>query len=143
MSESTRIHPDKLRAYRASEYRIAQGPQAIVLRIGQRSAPLAALFATHGATCGAFITACNPHGTQQSDAANGECNARLAAHLHSLGLLTIEGAGSEPGTDWPAEKSFFVFGLALAPAKAIGRQFEQDAIVWVGPDVVPQLILLR
>ena len=34
-------------------------------------------------------------------------------------------------------------GLALEPAKTIGTHFNQDAIVWVGPDAVPQLILLR
>jgi len=33
--------------------------------------------------------------------------------------------------------------LALEPTKAIGGHFDQDAIVWVGPDAVPQLILLR
>lgn len=33
--------------------------------------------------------------------------------------------------------------MSLGAAKAIGTQFEQDAIVWVGPDAVPQLILLR
>ena len=65
------------------------------------------------------------------------------AKLQELKLRTIEGSGSEEGTEWPAEKSYFALGLALEPAKAIGIHFDQDAIVWVGPDAVPQLILLR
>jgi hypothetical protein len=56
---------------------------------------------------------------------------------------TIEGSGSEEGTDWPSEKSYFALGLALEPSRAIGTHFDQDAIVWVGLDAVPQLILLR
>jgi hypothetical protein len=32
--ESTQIHPDKLQAYRATDYRIDNTPQVIVLSIG-------------------------------------------------------------------------------------------------------------
>ena len=31
----------------------------------------------------------------------------------------------------------------LDDARSIGRHFNQDAIVWVGADATPQLILLR
>ena len=104
---------------------------------------LAALFADSGVNCGAFLTAYNPRSTVQSDAANAQGHAELASKLQELGLQAIEGSGSEEGTEWPAEKSYFALGLALEPAKAIGTHFDQDAIVWVGPDAVPQLILLR
>ena len=143
MAETTQIHPDKVRAYLATDYRLGHTPQDIVLTIGQRSERLAALFAGKGLHCGAFITAYNPRGTVQADAANDKAHAQLAAKLAELGLQVIEGSGSEEGTDWPAEKSYFALGLALEPAKAIGVHFDQDAIVWVGPDAVPQLILLR
>ena len=52
-------------------------------------------------------------------------------------------AGGEKGTDWAAEESYFALGLALETAKAMGTHFDQDAIVWVGADAEPQLILLR
>ena len=39
--------------------------------------------------------------------------------------------------------SYFALCLALEPAKTIGNHFDQDAIVWGGSDVVPQLIMLR
>ena len=143
MAETTQIHPDKVRAFMATDYRLGHTPQDIVLTIGQRSEHLAALFAGKGLHCGAFITAYNPRGTVQADAANDKAHAHLAAKLAELGLQVIEGYGSEEGTDWPAEKSYFALGLALEPAKAIGVHFDQDAIVCVGPDAVPQLILLR
>jgi hypothetical protein len=143
MSAATRVHPDKLRAYLATDYRLGHTSRDIVLNIGQRSETLAALFVTHGVECGAFLTAFNPRGTAQPDAANEAAHLQLAELLRARGLTSLEGSGSEPGTDWPAERSWFAFGLALEPARAIGTRFDQDAIVWVGADATPQLILLR
>jgi hypothetical protein len=143
MSETTQIHPDKVRAYLATDYRLGHTDQDIVLNIGKRSDRLAALFADRSVSCGAFLTAFNPRGAIQPDKANERGHAELAGKLRELKLQTIEGSGSEEGTEWPAEKSYFALGLALEPAKAIGIHFDQDAIVWVGPDAVPQLILLR
>jgi hypothetical protein len=143
MAETTQIHPDKLRAYLATDYRLGYTPHDIVLTIGQRSERLAALFAGSGVNCGAFLTAYNPQGSAQPDAANEQGHAELGGKLQALGLKAIEGSGSEVGSDWPSEKSFFALGLSLKAAKAIGTHFDQDAIVWVGPDAVPQLILLR
>ena len=143
MSETTQIHPDKVRAYLATDYRLGHTNRDIVLTIGKHSERLAALFADSSVNCGAFLTAYNPQGTIQSDAANAQGHAELASKLKELGLQAIEGSGSEKGTKWPAEKSYLALGLALAPAKAIGRQFDQDAIVWVGADAVPLLVLLR
>jgi len=143
MSEATQIHPDKVRAYLASDYRLGHTPQDLVLTIGQHSSRLAALFASGSVNCGAFLTAYNPRGTIQSDAANDLAHAQLAGKIQEFGLKAIEGSGSEEGTEWPSEKSYFALGLALEPSKAIGAHFDQDAIVWVGPDAIPQLIMLR
>ena len=143
MTAATQIHPDKVRAYLATDYRIGHTSQDIVLTIGKRSERLAELFAANGVDCGAFLTAYNPQGTVQTDAANDQAHAELAAKLQALRLHAIEGSGSEEGTDWPSEKSYFVLGLALGPAEEIGTHFDQDAIVWVGAEAVPQLILLR
>ena len=143
MAETTQIHPDKVRAYMATDYRLGHTSQDIVLTIGQRSERLAELFAGSGVNCGAFLTAYNPQGSAQPDAANEQGHAELGGKLQALGLKAIEGSGSEVGSDWPAEKSYFALGLSLQAAKAVGTHFEQDAIVWVGPDAVAQLILLR
>ena len=143
MLDATQIHQDKIRAFMATDYRLGHTDQDIVLNIGKHSEPLAALFASSVVGCGAFLTAFNPRGTIQSDHANELAHAQLAQRLHALGLQSIEGSGSEADTDWPAERSYFALGLQLEPAKEIGRHFDQDAIVWVGSDATPQLILLR
>ena len=143
MNETTQIHPDKVRAYLATDYRLGHTSQDIVLTIGKRSERLAALFASNGVNCGAFITAYNPRGAVQSDEINNQNHAQLATKLEELEIQAIEGSGSEEGTDWPSEKSYFALGLTLEPAKTIGIHFDQDAIVWIGADAIPQLILLR
>jgi len=143
MLETTQIHADKVRAYLATDYRLGQTEQEIVLTIGQHSPRLAVLFNSNKVKCGAFITAYNPQGNIHCEAANALGHAELASKLQELGLKAIEGTGSEESTEWPAEKSYFAFGLALEPAKAIGTHFDQDAIVWVGRDAIPKLILLR
>ena len=120
MSETTQIHPDKVRAYLATDYRLGHTDQDIVLTIGKRSERLATLFAGSGVTCGAFLTGYNPRGTVQSDKANDQVHAQLAAKLRKLGIQPIEGSGSEKGTDWTSEKSYFALGLTLEPSKAIG-----------------------
>jgi len=142
MSETT-IAADKVRAYRATDYRLGHTTQDIVLAPGLRSDRLAALFASKFVTCGAFLTAFNPLGTQKSDIANDLAHAQLATVLTDLGLESIEGSGSEVGSHWPAEKSLFALGLSREGAVSIGRQFDQDAIVWVGDSAVPELVLLR
>jgi hypothetical protein len=143
MTAATQIHPDKVRAYLATDYRIGHTAQDIVLTIGQRSERLAALFAANGVDYGAFLTAYNPLGNVQTDAANDRAHAELAAKLQALGLHAIEGSGSEEGSDWPSEKSYCALSLDLECANELGVYLNQDAIVWVGPDAVPQLILLR
>jgi len=143
LSGPTQIHRDKIRAYLATDYRIGHATQDIILNIGKHSDRLAMLFDTQGAACGAFITAFNPRGSIQPEAANEAAHAKLFEAIQALGLQCIEGSGSEEGTDWPAERSYFAFDLELEPAKEIGIRFDQDAIVWVGSDAIPQLILLR
>jgi hypothetical protein len=143
MSETTQIHPDKIRAFLATDYRLGHTEHDIILNIGVPSERLAALFTSCGVACGAFLTAYNPRGAIQSDEANERGHAELASMLHDQGLQVIEGYGSEEGTEWPAEKSYFALGLQLDAAERIGRHFDQDAIVWVGSDAIPQLILLR
>ncbi len=143
MSETTQIHPDKVRAYLATDYRLGHTEHDIILNIGVRSERLAALFTASGVACGAFLTAYNPRGAMQSDEANDRGHVELAAMLRDQGLKVIEGSGKGKRSKWPAEKSYFALALQLDAAKQIGRHFDQDAIVWAGADAVPQLVLLR
>ena len=142
-TRASEIDPQKIRAYLATHYRVGHTDGCPVLRIGAICTELGPLFAFHDIDCAGFLTAYNPRGTQQSDFKNEALHRLLHAQLSALGLTLIEGSGSEPGTNWPAERSYFALGLSRDVASDFGRAFDQDAIVWVGDDLVPHLVLLR
>ena len=67
----------------------------------------------------------------------------LLAELSRRKLVALRGIGQHPTNAWPGEPSFLVPGVTRRDAQALGRQFEQNAIVWSGRDALPELILLR
>lgn len=131
-----------INAYRETEYRVTQD-HPLVLRVDVPSLELAAIYEAKGATCAAFITACNPFSRELSDADNAMRQAELAAELRRRSLSSFKGVGQHPSGDWPGEPSFLVLGLALEAAKSLGKAYEQNAVIWCGPDAVPSLVLLR
>lgn len=147
------ISAELVAAYRSTEYHVRTaagfGTSPVcpfILRIDRYSAPLSQLFSASGHRCAAFITACNPFSLRRSPEANHAACARLRDALirhmpHPEEI--IEGEGSDPSGVWPGEKSFLALGLDLETSRELGRKFEQNAIVWAGPDAIPGLILLR
>lgn len=137
----TAIPAELLTAYRETEYRVGGDPP-FVLRIGEASPPLRQLHARHGVASSAFITAANPHSQPCTATFNARRQQQLATRLRALDLPFIEGEGAHPSNAWPPEASFLVLGLTLPSAKALGRQWEQNAIVYCAEDAVPRLVLL-
>ena len=138
----SQIEPETIQAYRETAYRIA-GDQTFDIHIDTVSAELTALHAAHRVTCSAFITACNPFSRFLDEQTNQSRHDQLRRELAGRGLAFVEGAGEHPSNGWPAEASFLVLGLSLEDASEIGRQFEQNGVVWSDADAQPQLILLR
>jgi len=135
------ISPATITAYLETDYRIFNEPP-FALRIGINSAQLEKLYQQHKTSCGVFITACNPFSRKLDDATNAAKQAELAKELTQRSLSFIEGEGKHPSGEW-TEPGYLVLGLSLDEAKALGWQFEQNAIVWCGTDAVPELVLLR
>lgn len=136
------IEPWLQQAYRETHYMVF-GPRPFTLRIGEPSPELLAEHRAHALRGSAFVTACNPFSRSLSDEENRARQATLLADMQSRGLRCIEGHGQHPSNDWPPEPSFLVLGLDRAAACELGRQWEQNAIVWAGPKAIPELILLR
>ena len=67
----------------------------------------------------------------------------LARELQERDLTYIRGVGQHPTNGWTGEQSFLVLGLSRDDARMLGARHEQNAIVWCGPDAVPELVLLR
>ena len=139
----TEIPTEKIEAYLKTEYRFGEGLDAVTLCIDRRSEDLARLYASSGTACGVFVTAFNPFGRVQSIEDNEAAHEHLGTDLRALSARVIEGAGTDSSGAWPEEKSFFALGVDLDAARNLGTRYRQDAIVWVGADAVPILILLR
>jgi hypothetical protein len=96
------VHLDK-----ATDCRLGHTEQDIILNFGVRPERLVALSTSSGVACGAFLTAYNPRGAIQSDEARQLGVPALVGRLGDQGIRDIEGSGSEEGTEWPAEMSYF------------------------------------
>lgn len=137
-------------AYRSTHYVVDAGAgpgegalfDPIVLEIDVPSPALLALHRRRGVECSCFITACNPFSRSLDAHSNQLRQGDLAAELRHRSLSHLSGEGRHPSNGWPAEPSFLVLGLALEAAKSLGRRHEQNAVVWSGPDAVPQLVML-
>lgn len=141
MSESV-IPAATIEAYLATDYRV-HAAEPFVLHIGRPSPELARWLKLKRANSAIFITAWNPHSEPTPAPENHAAQQELLAETMTRGLPYLEGEGRHPSGDWPSEPSFLVFGIALAAAKKLARQFRQNAFVYAGSDATPQLILLQ
>lgn len=141
------IPPDTVQAYRETHYEVQAddtlGNAPFMLKIGEYCEALRDVHARRQVDRSAYLTACNPYSEQYDERRNAASQTGLYAEIEERGLRCFPGVGKHPTGPWPGEDSFLVLGLSLEDAKALGRQFEQNAIVWCGADAVPKLILLR
>ncbi len=129
-------------AYLAAEYRF-WGERPLVLRIGRASHDLAAVCRDREVSSAAVITAWNPRGLIVSPGDNHAAQAALIARLDALGLAHEPGQGADPDGVWAPEDSRLVFGVDRQAAAGLAADFDQNAIVWMGADAVPKLLMLR
>jgi len=63
--------------------------------------------------------------------------------LRALTKFVWEGEGANLSHQWPDERSYLAVGITHYMAQMLGYRAHQDAIVWIGPEAIPELILLR
>jgi hypothetical protein len=135
----SKLDPELLQAYLETEYRAGE----LVLRIGELNEGLRQIHTHHGVTSSAFVTAWNPYSQSLSPSENGQRHAQLQQLVHARPWHALEGVGQHPSNSWDGEASLLVFGPSITDAEAMGRKFEQNAIVWCAEDAVPRLVVLR
>jgi hypothetical protein len=139
----SQINEEKIHAYMATEYYVRSDEKEFILKIGLISPEIKKLYAIKKQDCALFITAFNPYGQQQDDGTNLAAHQRLGAQLRSLTSHVYEGQGADPHGDWPPELSYLALGINRETAEMLGQQAHQDAVVWIGPGALPELLLLR
>ena len=141
-SDPSTVSAELIEAYRKTEFRVLGSPQ-FTLRVGNASAELRQLYVTAGAGSAAFVTAWNPYSIPTSTEENHSAQSALRERLSQDGFATIDGFGIDPTTEWAGEDSVLVLGISLDQAKGLGEEMKQNAVVWIGGDAVPNLLLLR
>jgi hypothetical protein len=86
----------------------------------------------------AFIAAHNPVSKVLDAAENEKRHEELQADIQTLGLTYYQGKGIGPDPARKPETSLLILGLSHDDAVAIGRRYEQNAIV-LGQLPVPQI----
>lgn len=138
---SSQINQDTIDAYMATEFQSSD--RSLVMRVGEVCEELSAAFTQFAVSSAAFVTAMNPYSKIVSDDQNAAAHDSLIKTLESAQIPFFGAFGVDPSGRWPSEEGVIAFGLDLEAAIIFGTDFEQNAIVWVGKDCVPQLVLLR
>lgn len=128
--------------YLATQFRVTEHSPPFTLRIGERSVQVLELFGSSGVASAAFLTAWNPRSEMQSDDANAAAQAKLVARLVATGHRCFAGIGEDLSGQWPGEPSLLALGVGRERAVQLGREFGQNAVVWVGAEGVPELVWL-
>jgi hypothetical protein len=136
------IPPLTIKAYLETDYCVF-GESPFVMRAGIANESLSKLYRRLKTNCGVFVTAFNPFSNDVGEAANTVRHAELAKELNRRNLTFFDGIGKHPSGEWAAEPSYFVLGLSLEAARSLGKKYDQNAVVWCGPDAIPELVLLR
>jgi len=139
----TDISTGLIASYLTTNYQVGAGSEMFILHINQYSDSLSRLLTANKQCYATIITAYNPFSEPQNNARNLAATTKLSQVLKRYSDSVIESINTDPSGIWPDEKSFCVLGLNLEISNFLGREFNQNAIVWANSNAIPQLILLR
>lgn len=134
------IPAETIEAYRSTRYDVLDGDNTISLRIGEMNIQLPDLYRRYNVQSSVFITAWNQFGKFLTHEQNELANNGLRKQLIGEGLQFLEGAGIGTDTEWPPEKSLLVLGVSEAKASELCRLYKQNAVVYIGSNLIPIII---
>lgn len=127
-------------AYRQAVYRVILGGSPLDLRVDQACGGVRALLTERGVDTAAFVTACNPGSRRLDRAANRAARTALEDAVAAMGCSALPGVAIDPEGRWPDEESLLLPGVDFESACSLARRFGQNALVWIGPEAVPELV---
>jgi hypothetical protein len=123
-------------AYEQAIYEVYNGQETVRVQIGEhclRLEHIATSLATYSHAdrhSWAIITASNPYSQTLTELENQQRHQKLMKHLQELQFPCLEALGRDQTGIWTPEQSFWICGVGRLEAISIGRQFEQNAIVY-------------
>jgi len=134
--------PDTLlKAYRETQYHVYTDP-SFILQPGVYCTELAQLHNQFRVSSSAVITAWNPYSEKLYEKINSLRQKELCKAVSSMDLRSLRALGQHPSGNWPGEDSLFILGIEFSAASALGKQFDQNAIVYSRVDAVPKIVTL-
>lgn len=124
-------------AYKSTNFNVTE--PNITINIGKTNASLDELLLKHNETCYAYITAENPYGKSYTKEQNELRHQQLLEATSDYVVYEGEGAGED--TTWPPERSLLILNISKVEAIALGKQFEQNAIVLGNIYEAPELVI--
>lgn len=116
-------------------------PSPFDLRVGVAHAEFAAWLSAQRVDSWAIVTACNPYSEPLSDAENAQRMKHLGESLRKEfpGESIFQAQGLAADGSWE-EVSFLVLGIGEERAKMLGKEFEQNAVVYGESDAIARLV---
>lgn len=131
------------RAYRSAIYEVYTGKKTIQLSIAKNNPQIDLLLSQCDRSSWAFVTAHNPHSQCLSLAENQQRHQSLIRLLKTHDFILFDGAGKDKDGLWIPEISILILGIQLEYAIALGKQFQQNAIVYGELGKISQLLWMK
>lgn len=137
-------HADLEVAYRKALYQVEMGRERLCFKIDRqdptkdtRLAELLGPFVSW-----VIITPCNPASVSLCEAENAARLENLKGWLETGRYRFLNSRNIDPAASWPDEPGFLILDIGLPDAKALGREYGQNAIVFKALGAAPRLIWL-
>jgi hypothetical protein len=90
-----------------------------------------------------FISALNPHSMQMSEDENEKRHRNLVDKIKAMKWRFCEGNGIPAGDNWKPEKSVLILDISMNEAIELGKDFQQNAIVFGRLNQAPELVFFH
>ena len=128
-----------IEAYKNTKYIVFE--PTLIIEIGKLNLEIDDIIINHNSNSWAFITAYNPFSRILTNDENRLRHDELKELTKDY--ITFEGHGVGENPTWEPELSLLIIGISKDDASKIGKEFEQNAIVYGLINETPQLLILN
>jgi hypothetical protein len=128
-----------IEAYKNTKYIVFE--PTLIIEIGKLNQEIDDIIINHNSNSWAFITAYNPFSRILTNDENRLRHDELKELTKDY--ITFEGHGVGENPTWEPELSLLIIGISKDDASKIGKEFEQNAIVYGLINETPQLLILN
>ncbi len=128
-----------IEAYKNTKYIVFK--PTLIIEIGKLNQEIDDIMINHNSNSWAFITAYNPFSRILTNDENRLRHDELKELTKDY--MTFEGHGVGENPTWEPELSLLIIGISKDDASKIGKEFEQNAIVYGEVNNSPELLILN